>query len=196
MPCKAMGSRCGKEQPERLLRANPLFPRRHYIRPRARRKPSRPGSLMTCEIHQKISNLEQSETNLKVALKVLRARRRHLETTLAYLAEPVPSELIFLSEDTPEIALSMGYDPDNLPQIPSAEPAPSKKGSSREYLSVAVMLASRNDGRVHVADVAREIKSRGLSSAKHSSLSATVHKTLSQSDTWELSEHGTFEFLG
>ena len=150
--------------------------------------------VMSCEIHQRIEGYLVQERDLILRLRLTRTRRRHLEESLAYLAEP-------LGSDFPELVVRAADEVVDEEGLGEADPEPAEDapterfGQERIYQSVALSLAQQHDWRVRVADVAREIKKRNLSEAKHASLYATVHKVLSKSENWEKSDDGEFEYI-
>ena len=152
---------------------------------------------MSCEIHQRIEGYLAQERDLILRLRLTRTRRRHLEESLTYLAEPLGSDFPELVVRAADEAVDEEGPGEAEPMNPEpAEDVPTERfGQERIYRSVALSLARQNDWRVRVADVAREIKQRNLSEAKHASLYATVHKVLSKSEDWEKSNDGEFEYI-
>ena len=151
---------------------------------------------MSCEIHQRIEAYLAQERDLIVRLRLTRLRRRHLEESLTYLAEPLGPdfpELLVGAADTVDEDISAETDSIDMGPL---EAIPTERfGQELIYQSVARSLAQQNGWRVRVADVAREIKKRGFSTAKHASLYATVHKVLSKSDNWDKTGDGEFEYI-
>ncbi len=147
---------------------------------------------MSCQLHQGIELYRVQENNLVLQLQRTRARRRHLEESLAFLAEPPDACLLDMSDIEPRA--SVDEDAWAEPDIQAATPRP-WRGQERTYSAVAVSLARRQDWRVRVADVARAIKKRGLSDAKHASLYVTVHKILSKRAGWVRTGPGEFEYI-
>lgn len=151
---------------------------------------------MSCQVHERIEEYRAQERDLVLRLRLTRGRRRHLEEALTFLEEPLGSdypELVAHAIENIERETSGEFCAD---ETQSEEIIPGERwGRERTYLSVARSLARKDDWRVRVADVAREVKRRNLSDAKQSSIYATLHKLLSKSEDWEKVGDGQFEYV-
>ncbi|MCY4558793.1 MAG: hypothetical protein OXF79_20925 [Chloroflexi bacterium] len=144
---------------------------------------------MACAIHEKIDEYEQVEKRLLNRLEAVREQKRILRDALRVLDQPADTVVRDIED------LEAGLDGGPLLSVHDVGRIYPRVRSSRMtpmYLDVARSLALLTAGRVHVADVAREIKTRGLSDAKHSSLCATISRAMSKSEKWEHVEPGTF----
>ena len=149
---------------------------------------------MCCELHTKISECEELETQLRVKLGLVRSRRKHFQETLQMLEEPVSASYA---------ALDAVYDVDHTldpkrsllawTQTLDSEDEQLKISQFRTpYSNVALRLALKNDREVRIPDVAHEIQALRLSDAKYNSICSTLYKQLSKHYMWEQVAPGTF----
>lgn len=144
---------------------------------------------MSCPIEERIRELDERIKVTRAQLGALRGQKYHLEGVLKTLATPVDEAL-----QRTEAAVK-GELPINTGPTGELAPVGGRFSKVGRYLDRAKMMAVDGNGHVRVADVARDVKQRNLSDAKHSSLCATIHKGLSKLECWEQVEPGVFLYL-
>ena len=148
-------------------------------------------------ISARIAEIDEIISLTRLKLATLRGQKSELLRAKNILSYPADHILHTLdsawSDEGSEV-----YPPIIEQHIRASESHPTggRNGKMAAYLEVALTMASVNDGAVRVSDVAREVKRRGLSEAKHSSLSASIQKALSRLDSWvPADEPGVFRLL-
>lgn len=137
---------------------------------------------MSCEIHKKIEEYEAAARDLRQRLRQVEERKRILSESLRIMDEPI--DQLSESEDKTPGNWEKDYDVNNR-----------DLRKSTLYLRVATSMAETTGEPVHVADVAREVKRRGITDAKHASICATVHRMLRKHPLWKYLSSGTFKLL-
>ena len=146
-------------------------------------------------LDERIREIEDLIQVTEVKLRVLRSQQADMMRVRNHLRYPADHILLGLDAEY------RGESTDEFEQMFEGDKAATAVapdghfGKTEQYMEVARQMAVRGDGRVRVVDVAREVKRRGLSDARHGSITATVHKGMSKSESWRHHSPGIFEHL-